>query len=99
MLTSSSSGLGLATTKALAAQGANIAVLDLQEHPNPASTLRFWECDVSNDDRVEECVNEAIKWSVDEKKPLGGAVCCAGVGMAGRVFSPPAPSLTQDYLA
>jgi 3-hydroxyacyl-CoA dehydrogenase / 3-hydroxy-2-methylbutyryl-CoA dehydrogenase len=87
MLTGSSSGLGLATTKVLAEQGASIAVLDLQEHPNPSSSLRFWECDVSNDERVEECVKEAIKWSIDEKKPLGGAVCSAGVGMAGRVSS------------
>ena len=85
VLTASSSGLGLATTKLLSEQGANVAVLDIQEHPNQSSQIRFWECDVSNDNRVEECVNEAIGWSKEQNKPLGGAVCCAGVGMAGRV--------------
>lgn len=85
LTTASSSGLGLATTKLLSEQGANVAVLDIQEHPNQSGQIRFWECDVSNDDRVEECVNEATGWSREQNKPLGGAVCCAGVGMAGRV--------------
>jgi 3-hydroxyacyl-CoA dehydrogenase / 3-hydroxy-2-methylbutyryl-CoA dehydrogenase len=89
MLTASSSGLGLATTKILSEQGANVAVLDLQEHPNQSVQTRFWECDVSNDDRVRECINEATEWAKQQSKPLGGAVCCAGVGMAERVLPLP----------
>ena len=82
-----SSGLGLATTKLLSEKGANVAVLDLQETPLENPTIKFWECDISSDARVEECIAEANAWSIKESKPLGGAVCCAGVGMAGRVIS------------
>jgi 3-hydroxyacyl-CoA dehydrogenase / 3-hydroxy-2-methylbutyryl-CoA dehydrogenase len=92
VLIARSSGLGLATTKLLSEQGANIAVLDIQEHPNPSGQIHFWECDVSNDDRVGECINEAIEWAKQQNKPLGGAVCCAGVGMVGRVQCPPDPT-------
>ena len=88
VLTASSSGLGLAATKLLSEQGANVAVLDIQECPNQSGQIRFWECDVSHDNRVEECVSEAIGWSKEQNKPLGGAVCSAGVGMAGRVSHP-----------
>ena len=80
-----SSGLGLATTKLLSEKGANVAVFDLQEHPDASGSVKFWKCDVSNDTRVEDCVNEAIVWSENASMPLGGAICCAGVAMAGRV--------------
>ena len=84
-MTFSSSGLGLATTKLLSEQGANVAVLDLQETPLDKSGIKFYNCDVSDDARVEECIKEAIKWSADESKPIAGAICCAGVAVAGRV--------------
>jgi len=80
-----SSGLGLATTQLLLKRGANVAVLDLQESPESNSSLKFWKCDVSDDKRVEDCVKEAIQWAEKENKPIGGAVCCAGVAMVGRV--------------
>jgi 3-hydroxyacyl-CoA dehydrogenase / 3-hydroxy-2-methylbutyryl-CoA dehydrogenase len=83
-----SSGLGHATTKLLLERGANVAVLDLQEPPESHSSLKYWECDVSDDNLVESRVKEAIQWAEKENKPLGGAICCAGVAMAGRVISP-----------
>jgi len=90
--------LGLATTKLLSEKGANVAVFDLQEHPDSAGNIKFWKCDVSDDSRVEECVKEAITWSEKESTPLGGAICCAGVAMAGRVLR--IKSLANsDYLA
>ena len=84
---SRSSGLGLATTKLLSEKGASVAILDLQEPPEMIPHTKFWKCDVSNDERVETCINEAIEFAASEKKPVAGAVCCAGVGMAGRVSS------------
>jgi hypothetical protein len=69
----------------LSERGANIAVLDLQEPPEAGKGIKFWVCDVSIDARVEECINESIVWAREESKPIAGAVCCAGVGMAGRV--------------
>lgn len=66
-------------------KGGNVAVLDLQEHPQPAEGIKFWKCDVSKDSRVEECIKESIEWAEKESKPIAGAVCCAGIGMAGRV--------------
>lgn len=82
-----SSGLGLATTKLLSERGASVAILDLQEPPEKIPHTNFWKCDVSNDERVETCIKEAIEFASTEKKPVAGAVCCAGVGMAGRVSS------------
>ena len=93
---SRSSGLGLATTKLLSEKGVNVAVLDLHETPLNTPRIKFWKCDVSDDARVEECINEAVEWSVQESKPLAGAVCCAGIGMAGRVF--PSFRVDGDYL-
>jgi NAD(P)-dependent dehydrogenase (short-subunit alcohol dehydrogenase family) len=80
-----SSGLGLATTRLLSEKGANVAVLDLQEPPQGSSAVKFWKCDVSNDARVESCIKQAIEWSGKESLPIAGAICCAGIGMAGRV--------------
>jgi NAD(P)-dependent dehydrogenase (short-subunit alcohol dehydrogenase family) len=85
----------LATTKLLSEKGANVAVLDLQETPLDNPAIKFWECDVSNDGRVQECIKQAIKWSTEQDRPLAGAVCCAGVAMAGRVQTPPDLELTQ----
>ena len=82
-----SSGLGLATVKLLTEKGANVAVLDLQEYPESSSAIKFFNCDVTDDSVVEQCVNGAISWSEKESKPLAGAICSAGVGMAGRVTS------------
>ena len=84
-LTHRSSGLGLATTKLLAENGASVAILDLQEPPETIARTRFWKCDVSNDQRLETCIKEAIEFAASEKRPVAGAVCCAGVGFAARV--------------
>ena len=86
-LTLRSSGLGLATTKLLSEKGASVAILDLQEPPERIAHTKFWKCDVSNDQRVETCIKEAIEFSDTENRPVAGAVCCAGVARAGRVSS------------
>jgi NAD(P)-dependent dehydrogenase (short-subunit alcohol dehydrogenase family) len=80
--------LGLATTKLLSDKGANVAVLDLQVPPETINGTKFWECDVAKDARVEECIKESIEWAKSKSKPIAGAVCCAGVGMVGRVLFP-----------
>src|SRR5947207_10871704 len=87
-LISRSSGLGLATSQLVVERGGHVAILDVQTPPDgiAGSRVRFWKCDVGDDGRVEKCVTEAIAWSRDEEKPLGGAICCAGIAVAGRVF-------------
>ena len=80
-----SSGLGLATTKLLSEKEANVAILDIQEPPETLVGTKFWQCDVSNDARVEECIKGIVEWSREESKPIGGAICCAGVAIPGRV--------------
>lgn len=77
----------MATTKLLSEKGASVAVLDLQEPPENIPNTKFWRCDVSDDERVETCIKEAIEFASSEKKPIAGAVCCAGVAMAGRVLT------------
>jgi NAD(P)-dependent dehydrogenase (short-subunit alcohol dehydrogenase family) len=89
----------LATTKLLSEKGANVAVLDLQETPLDNPAIKFWECNVSNDGRVEECIKQAIKWSTEQDRPLAGAVCCAGVAMAGRVQTPQTSSSLRSSRA
>ena len=74
-------------------------MLDLQESPESSGGVKFWECDVSKDKRVEECIKEAIEWSEKEAKPVGGAICCAGIAMVGRVSALQSSRLKLDNRA
>jgi 2-keto-3-deoxy-L-fuconate dehydrogenase len=79
LVTGGASGIGLATARALAAQGARVAVLDLAPH-GPAD-LACVRADVSDDAAVQEAVAAAVAH-------LGGLdvlVNNAGIGAQGGV--------------
>ena len=81
------SGLGFATAKEFASEGANVVIFDLNDSGSGTSAdafgAKFWQVDVTDEGQV----NEAVEGVADS---LGGiAVCvnCAGIGTAGAVFS------------
>ena len=89
LVTGGSSGLGAATARLLAAEGANVVVADLRE----GETGRFVETDV----RDEESVRGAVETAVGEFGGLQGAVNCAGIAWAERVLGREAPHELERF--
>jgi 3-hydroxyacyl-CoA dehydrogenase/3-hydroxy-2-methylbutyryl-CoA dehydrogenase len=42
---------------------------------------------VSKLEEIERGVEAAASWAAEAGKPLGGVICCAGVGVAAKVYS------------
>jgi NAD(P)-dependent dehydrogenase (short-subunit alcohol dehydrogenase family) len=86
VVTGGASGLGEATTRALAARGAAVTVLDLQEDRGRALAAElgghttFVRTDVTDEASVQAAVAEAA----GKDRPLRIAVNCAGIGWAQR---------------
>jgi NAD(P)-dependent dehydrogenase (short-subunit alcohol dehydrogenase family) len=86
VVTGGASGLGEATTRALAARGAAVTVLDLQEERGQALAAElgghttFVRTDVTDETSVQAAVAEAA----GKDRPLRIAVNCAGIGWAQR---------------
>src|SRR4051812_25794404 len=80
------SGLGEATTRALAAKGAAVTILDLQEERGQALAAElgghttFVRTDVTDEASVQAAVAEAT----GKDRPLRIAINCAGIGWAQR---------------
>jgi NAD(P)-dependent dehydrogenase (short-subunit alcohol dehydrogenase family) len=87
LITGGASGLGEATTRALAAAGADVTILDRNAEQGEAlakelgGAAKFVAADVTNADQVSEAVSIA-----GESAPLRIAVNCAGLGWAQRVI-------------
>ncbi len=93
VITGGASGLGLATARHLIAQGARVALLDVQQAPGEAAAAtlgpnaHFLRCDVASEAGVDAAMAEA-------QQRLGGLnllVNCAGVIGAGRVLGKQGP--------
>ncbi len=93
IITGGASGLGLATARHLIAQGARVALLDVQQAPGEAAAAtlgpnaHFLRCDVTSESGVDAAMAEA-------QQRLGGLnllVNCAGVIGAGRVLGKQGP--------
>src|SRR3712207_1948049 len=86
VVTGGASGLGEATSRALAARGAAVTVLDLQEDRGRALAeelgghTTFVRTDVTDEASVQAAVAEAT----GKDRPLRIAVNCAGIGWAQR---------------
>jgi 3-hydroxyacyl-CoA dehydrogenase/3-hydroxy-2-methylbutyryl-CoA dehydrogenase len=83
-----SSGLGLATVVQLVKEGAFVAVLDLSEPSEDLvnnTNIKYWKTDVTKVNEIEKAVEEAAAWANETGKPLAGAICSAGVGVASKV--------------
>jgi NAD(P)-dependent dehydrogenase (short-subunit alcohol dehydrogenase family) len=86
LITGGASGLGEATARRLAAAGAHVVVLDLQDDKGKALAAElggtFAHADVTDTDQVQAAVDAA-----KAAGPLRALVNCAGIGMAGRTIN------------
>ncbi len=93
------SGLGAATARALAAQGARVAIADLNEENAQALAEELggpacaFKADVTN----EEQVQAAVAGAVEAFGELRVAVSCAGIGWAERTVSKRGPAQLQPF--
>ena len=97
IVTGGASGLGAATARALAAAGAKVTVLDVNEKAagEVAGEIKGFAtaCDVSDAASAEQ----AIKAASDKHGPARILVNCAGVGPAKRIVSKDGPMPLADY--
>jgi 3-hydroxyacyl-CoA dehydrogenase/3-hydroxy-2-methylbutyryl-CoA dehydrogenase len=86
LITGGGSGLGEATTRALAAKGAKVAILDLAKSKGATiaqelgSSAIFLDADVTNGDQIAAAVDRAIS----SFGAVHVVVNCAGIATAGR---------------
>jgi NAD(P)-dependent dehydrogenase (short-subunit alcohol dehydrogenase family) len=89
IVTGGASGLGGATTRALAERGARVFALDLPsavEKAEPVDGVTYVPADVTDPDQVQAAVDAAAA-----DGPLRVVVNCAGVGWAGRIVGKTGP--------
>jgi NAD(P)-dependent dehydrogenase (short-subunit alcohol dehydrogenase family) len=93
------SGLGEATARELAARGARVAIVDLNEERGPGLAEEigglFTAADVTDEERVGAAVEEAVE-------AFGGlrlAVSCAGIGWAERTVKKDGPAAMAPFEA
>ena len=89
IITGAASGLGEATAKFLAARGARVTLLDLDEAKGAkavdtigANVAQFVKTDVTNEDSVKA----AIAAAVGKFGPLNAAVSCAGIAPPAKIL-------------
>src|SRR5215467_8561401 len=97
IVTGGASGLGAATARALAAAGARVAVLDLNEQAavNVATEIGGLAapCDVAG----SEDVKEALKAATSAHGPARILVNCAGIGPAKRIVGRDGPMPLAEF--
>jgi NAD(P)-dependent dehydrogenase (short-subunit alcohol dehydrogenase family) len=92
IVTGGASGLGLATTKALLADGAHVVIIDLPSSNGEAvakelgGRVRFVAADVTDENAVSQALDVA-----ESLGPLRVAVNCAGIGNAAKTVSKKGP--------
>ncbi|MBK1784473.1 SDR family NAD(P)-dependent oxidoreductase [Prauserella cavernicola] len=90
LVTGGASGLGGATAKALAGQGAHVFALDLAasiEKADQVEGITYVEADVTDPEQVRAAVDTAAGSGV----PLRTVVNCAGIGPSARILSKKGP--------
>ena len=97
IVTGGGSGLGAATARALAAAGAKVAVLDVNEKGagEVAASIKgiAVTCDVADSASAEAALRKAAA----EHGPARVLVNCAGVGPAKRIVGRDGPMSLADY--
>jgi NAD(P)-dependent dehydrogenase (short-subunit alcohol dehydrogenase family) len=90
IVTGGGSGLGAATAEALAAAGAKVVVLDINEAAAQAVAARIGGVAVAGDVAEEATVARAVE-AASALAPLRMAVACAGIAPAARVAGKAGP--------
>jgi len=97
IVTGGASGLGAATARALAAAGAKVAVLDVNEKAAAAIAGEIGgvaaACDVASADEVKE----ALKTAASVHGPARILVNCAGIGPAKRIVGRDGPMPLAEF--
>jgi NAD(P)-dependent dehydrogenase (short-subunit alcohol dehydrogenase family) len=99
LVTGGASGLGEATVRLLAGQGARVAILDRPDSPGATLAAElgksaiFAPADVTSD----EAVTAAVAKAVDAFGTIHIAVNCAGVGMAMRTVTKEGPHALRVF--
>jgi len=97
IVTGGASGLGAATARALAAAGAKVAVLDVNEKAAAAIAGEIGgaaaACDVASADEVKE----ALKTAASLHGPARILVNCAGIGPAKRIVGRDGPMPLTEF--
>ncbi|MEV0367856.1 SDR family NAD(P)-dependent oxidoreductase [Nocardia fusca] len=98
LVTGGASGLGLATTEALAKAGAHVGVLDLSSSSGAgiqeerAGAVTFVPGDVTSTEDVTRALD-----ILSERGPLRVVVNCAGIGPPGKVLGKNGPLPLDDF--
>jgi NAD(P)-dependent dehydrogenase (short-subunit alcohol dehydrogenase family) len=97
LVTGGASGLGAETARQLAAAGAKVAILDLNEQAGSkladGISGLFLKCDVSSGASVES----AVATSRDAHGPARILINCAGIGTAKRLVGKDGPMPLEDF--
>ncbi|KAJ5106205.1 hypothetical protein N7456_002880 [Penicillium angulare] len=76
IITGGSSGLGLATAKALVGAGAHVGLLDLTKLPEnvdlPSPQFKDYQVDISSTDQVCDAIRGVLEWTKHTNAPIGG---------------------------
>ncbi|KAK9434951.1 3-hydroxyacyl-CoA dehydrogenase type-2 [Metarhizium brunneum] len=97
LISGGASGLGKACALELIKNGANVAILDMNEDGHElvkevGSSAKFFVCDVLNTESITKAVQGTAEWAKASNKPIGGVIPAAGV-------STPATILDRDGAA
>ena len=97
LVSGGASGLGRATAQALARAGVKVAILDLHAAAAAEAAKEVGglacACDVTDAASVEQAVVAARR----HHRPARIAVCCAGIGTAGRIVGRGGPMPLDDF--
>ncbi len=81
------SGLGRACVVDICKRGGNAVILDMNQEQGDAlaqefgSSAKFWTCDVTDTENIAQVVQKTADWVKETKRPLGGIIPAAGVGL------------------
>ncbi|KHN93965.1 3-hydroxyacyl-CoA dehydrogenase [Metarhizium album ARSEF 1941] len=84
LISGGASGLGKACALELVKNGANVAILDMNDDGNElvkdiGSSAKFFVCDVLNTESITKAVQGTAEWAEASNKPIGGVIPAAGV--------------------
>jgi NAD(P)-dependent dehydrogenase (short-subunit alcohol dehydrogenase family) len=99
LVTGGASGLGFAVARLLAARGARVALLDINDEKGAAAAAElganafYCRTDVTSEDDVARTLQQAA----DEMGGLNAAISCAGILGAGRVLGKEGPMPLKTF--